>query len=169
MKIFDNVLDDSLFRDCVDELNEKVEEECWASSTMIWKPSLSQGLSGSCLSTEVSSFLVKKIEKQIKKYLPQYDSLFCQYQIFQPNAGIGFHNDGHKKFGATIYLNEEWDRNAGGWFIWSSPNIERRGLHYALLPEKNLMVLNDTYEDHQVTAVSPLYPHSRYTIQIWGS
>jgi len=38
----------------------------------------------------------------------------------------------------------------------------------AITPEYNCMVLNNSKQMHRVTAVSPLAPSPRMTIQIWG-
>jgi hypothetical protein len=45
----------------------------------------------------------------------------------------------------------------------SKPDVYR-----AVLPEQNMLVLNDCSESHLVTTVGHDAPEYRYTIQIWG-
>ncbi len=41
-------------------------------------------------------------------------------------------------------------------------------VYRAVLPEQNMLVLNDCSESHLVTTVAHDTPEYRYTIQIWG-
>lgn len=168
MKLVYNTLSDNLYDACLAELDEKAPKQCWNSSSVIWKPHLKQGLNGSCLTTMVSDELTDAIQRQITKYVPEHDTIMCQFYIWQPNSGIAIHDDEHHVFGATIYLNDTWHPNAGGWFIWADQGTERSGIYKAILPEPNVMVVNDASEPHLVTSVSPDTPEFRYTIQIWG-
>ena len=60
-------------------------------------------------------------------------------------------------------MNEYWHPNAGGWFIWMDGDEFK-----AVLPDPNLLVLNDCNENHLVNTVAHDVPEYRYTIQIWG-
>tara|TARA_B100000029_G_scaffold456778_1_gene485051 strand:- start:678 stop:1187 length:510 start_codon:yes stop_codon:yes gene_type:complete len=168
MKIAYNVLSRELLDDCLDSLNEMIPQQCWSSSNMIWKPHLKQGLNGSCLTSLVPHDLNLEIQREIRRYVPKHTKIMSQYYIWQPNSGIAIHDDEHHIFGATIYLNQDWHPNAGGWFIWADQGTERSGIYKAILPEFNSMVVNDNSEPHLVTSVSPDTPDFRYTIQIWG-
>ena len=109
----------------------------------------------------VSDELTDAIQRQITKYVPEHDTIMCQFYIWQPNSGIAIHDDEHHVFGATIYLNDTWHPNAGGWFIWADQGTERSGIYKAILPEPNVMVVNDSSEPHLVTSVSPDTPEVR--------
>ena len=89
--------------------------------------------------------------------------MLCQYYIWQPQSGISWHNDyeSNRLFGATLYLNEQWHPDNGGWFIWKDDN----GYH-TILPKQKVLVVNDNYEYHCVTPVALGF---RCTIQIWGT
>ena len=165
MKIIPNVLSNSLFEDCIAHYERMIEEPVWTSSIQNWKPSLNQGLVGSVLYASVPGEILQRIEEETKHYFPG-GKIECVYQIWQPLSGVGVHNDGHKKFGATIYLNEEWDRNAGGWFIWEDEETRE---YRAYLPVKNSMIVNDRFEYHQVTPVAAQYGADRVTIQVWAN
>ena len=72
-------------------------------------------------------------------------------------------------------MNEHWHPNAGGWFVWmdhSDLNLDedptKTDIFKAVLPDANMLVLNDCSESHLVTTVAHDVPEYRYTIQIWG-
>jgi Rps23 Pro-64 3,4-dihydroxylase Tpa1-like proline 4-hydroxylase len=115
----------------------------------------------------VSDELSELIHEEIKPYLPEHETIRCNFHLWQPLSGIAEHNDGHRKFGATIYLNEEWPPNAGGWFVWEDEETRQSGIHKALIPTRNTMVLNDNHENHWVTSIAATPPDNRCSIQIW--
>jgi len=167
MKIINNVLTESLFKMCKGELRSKVNKDCWRTSFLLWDPFLHTGVTGSCMSNNVSDKLNELIHKQIRSYLPEHDRIQCIFHLWQPLSGIAGHNDSHMKFGATIYLNDNWDPNAGGWFIWEDEETKQSGIYKTLVPTRNMMVLNDNKEMHWVTPISPITSDMRYSIQIW--
>ena len=81
----------------------------------------------------------------------------------QHNSGIACHSDECYESGATIYLND-WNMNFGGLFVWKDDNSD---IMKAIVPQKNMMVLNDEKQNHIVTSVSSLSKGYRLTIQIW--
>jgi len=167
MKIIENALSEDLFSRCKVECNNKLRENVWGSSTITWPKGLKEGIDGSTMATETSLEIRAEIEKELAPHLPPFpDGLMTQYYIWQPNSGIGMHNDEGKRFGATIYLNDTWHPNSGGWFIWKD-DPDKSTLN-ALLPQRNCMVLNDRKEWHLVTRVSGDGLAIRITIQIWG-
>ena len=163
MKIVKDILPKELFDACVENFRSKLDTDCWSSSNFAWKPFLRQGIHGSTVSTDVPKTFADEIEKHIKPHAPEFSKLTCRYNVWQPGSGIGIHSDEHHLFGATIYLNEYWHPNAGGWFIWMDGDEFK-----AVLPDPNLLVLNDCNENHLVTTVAHDVPEYRYTIQIWG-
>ena len=167
MRIINKVLTESLFKMCKEELQSKLHERCWSTSFLTWAPFLHIGITGSCLSTKVSDKLSDLIHKQIKSYLPKNDRIEFLFHLWQPESGIAGHDDGHVKCGATIYLNDNWNPDAGGWFVWGDEETKQSGIYKALVPTRNMMVLNDNEEMHYVTPVSPICPDMRFSIQIW--
>ena len=167
MKIINKVLSESLFQRVKGELKSKIHKACWRTSYLTWDPHLHIGITGSVLMTDVSDKFNELIHKQIRSYLPEHDRIQCNFHVFQPQSGIARHNDGHMKFGATIYLNDTWDSNAGGWFVWEDEETRQSGIHKALIPTRNMMVLNDNHEKHWVTSIAATPPDNRCSIQIW--
>ena len=162
MLVIKDSISDDLYKKCVDELESNVPKHCWQSSSLNWDFPLKHGVVGSCIYTLVSDDTQKLLEEELKSSLPKYRKLICQYYIWQNQAGIGWHNDagGDRVFGATLYLNQEWNPTNGGWFIWEDDD----GYH-TILPKKKLLVVNGNYEHHCVTPVSL---GVRCTVQIWG-
>ena len=163
MILIEDSITDDLYQKCVKELDKKVSKNCWQSSSVTWDAGTREGVLGSCIITPVSDNIHQLLEQELKSSLPKYTELICQYYIWQPQSGIAWHNDGgdrRRLFGATLYLNEQWHPNNGGWFIWEDAD----GYH-TILPKKKFLVLNDNYQYHCVTPVSLDF---RCTIQIWG-
>ena len=167
MRIINESLNEELFQKCKEELKSKFKERCWSSSLVTWQPQLKQGVSGSCMVANVSDELGELIHEEIRPYLPEHETIRCNFHLWQPLSGIAEHNDGHRNFGATIYLNEEWPANAGGWFVWEDEETKQSGIHKALIPTRNMMVLNDNHEKHWVTSIAATPPDNRCSIQIW--
>lgn len=164
MKIYKNVLPIDLLDDVKKEVTEMLKQNVWASSQLRWDRNLLIGITGDCGMAIIPTETSNRLADVLKSYLPSCDSLTFQYFAWKSNGGIALHSDNNKKFGATIYLNKEWDKNFGGIFLWEE-NGELKGLS----PEHNTMVLNDEKQPHMVTPVSPLVPNFRFTIQIWGN
>jgi len=167
VRIINEALNEELFRKCKEELKSKFRERCWSSSLVNWQPQLTQGITGSCMLANVSEELSELIHEEIKPYLPEHETIRCNFHLWQPLSGIAEHNDGHRKFGATIYLNDEWPPNAGGWFVWEDEETKQSGIHKALIPTRNTMVLTDNHEKHWVTSIAATPPDNRCSIQIW--
>ena len=64
-----------------------------------------------------------------------------------------------------MYLNEEWHVNFGGLFVWQPKDEDTMR---AIIPEENMLVINDNAETHMVTPVSMEATQYRVTLQIWG-
>jgi hypothetical protein len=162
MKILENVLSLDLLKLCQEELTNKLKTNKWKSSSLCWYSYLTHGIDGSTLTTRTSLDIQNAIKKEISPHVPECD-ITTQYYVWQSNSGISLHEDSDYKFGATIYLNDDWRPNFGGWFIWKDKEKWN-----TILPTKNLMVLNDIDEEHLVTRVASDIPYPRYSIQIWG-
>ena len=162
MILIEDSITDDLYQKCVNELNEKLSENCWKSSILNWGSDVKQGVNGSCIVTPVSDTIRYSLEKELNSSLPKCRELEFNFYIWQPQSGISWHNDKapDRLFGASLYLNEEWFPNNGGWFIWEDENG-----HHTILPKKKFLVINNNYEHHCVTPVSIGF---RCTIQIWG-
>ena len=164
MKIIENVLSEDLFSRCKVECNNKLRLNEWQSSTIFWNTSLREGIDGCTMTTPTSPQIHDEIENELRSHLPPFPN-GLKYYVWQPHSGIAMHDDSGRRFGATIYLNETWHPNSGGWFIWEDKDTREWN---TVLPTKNMMVLNSSKEKHLVTSVAPDGFAIRVTIQIWG-
>ena len=85
---------------------------------------------------------------ELNKVLPEYKDININYHLWQRGSGISAHTDNDYIFGATLYLNEEWHVNFGGLFVLNRRNEDTMR---AIIPEENMLVINDNAETHMVT------------------
>jgi hypothetical protein len=165
MKIYNNVLTDETIQKIRNETNQTRGDCVWRSSVLSWVGEIQRGILASVACKDVSPELAESIESQIKHLLPPHDELYQQIYVWPRASGISAHNDGNKKFGATIYLNHDWELDFGGLFVWKEKETEELKVR---MPEYNSMVLNDDEELHLVTPVAFNCMALRHTVQIWG-
>jgi len=172
MRIIDDAITKELAQDCIKEIEYKKKEHLWMASNVFWPEGIKTNVTGTCIQCSVSKPLKKRIVSQISEYLPDHKVLTFQFYIWLYNGAISNHNDYGHGFGVTIYLNEKWDVDYGGIFLWNDNNDYQNPEYYkswkACTPKYRTMILNDNLHDHLVTPVSPQSPEFRYTIQIWG-
>ena len=112
----------------------------------------------------------ERILVEIGPLIPECEKYILQYYVWQQHSGIAVHDDSDKVFGATIYLNDTWQLENGGIFLYKEKEKPASAHEWsALIPNNNTMVVNDNQEKHMVTSVSPYSTDLRYTIQIWGT
>ena len=92
--------------------------------------------------------IFKKIRREIEKKIPYYVTQGVLH-VFPNLSYITWHPDMHCKAAFTVYLNEEWDSNWGGYLMYEE-NDEIKSIK----PEKNLGVLQVTPVNHCVTTVN---------------
>lgn len=165
MQIFKNALSESLFSACTQDVDQRIKLNVWQSNQFFWPKTIIEGITGSTLITDVPEALTNCIAAELKQYLPKHNTLRCMYYVWQHNSGINLHDDSHVKFAGTIYLNEDWDLNDGGLFIWKDKVTEELNV---ISPQRNTLVVNNSLEKHLVTTVSPCAKNFRFTIQIFG-
>lgn len=165
MKIYNDVLNNETIQAVRVETDKAFSEDTWRLAAFSWPAYLRVGLLTGPGCRVVSPELASSIEGQIKHLLPSYEKLGQQIYVWPPGSGIAVHNDGNYKFGVTIYLNDTWDLNYGGLFIWGDKATSELKVR---MPEFNSLVLNDDEEQHLVTPVALGSPVLRHTLQIWG-
>ena len=184
MKIYENVLPVELLLECQTELRFLHEQRVWQNSSLVWPKSIQRNVVGVVNQTMVGLDLAKKINEVLfENYFSKYQmsmksitlknnvavpvpqlKITYQHYIWNKMSGISMHDDTNHLFGATVYLNETWDVEWGGVFLWK----DKKDTLKALCPKLNTMVVNDEQENHMVTEISPYAPGVRMSIQIWG-
>ena len=169
MKIYTEVLSEELLNVCKEDVLKKQNQPVWESSCLKWDNKLLENIDGTCLFSEITDVKIKNLltsELSIAFVNYDYDELIYQYYIWDSYSGIAPHNDTVYKFGATLYLNTNYLTD-GGLFVWQD-NECPDNFYRCLNPQENMMVVNDSKEEHFVTSISPHSKEYRYTIQIWG-
>jgi len=169
MKIYEDVLPKKLLKKCIEELRSSQQSRVWGISNLFWEEGLKVGLVGNVSISGLPKELSLEVHEVLIKYFSKIGSAFIyQYYIWNKMSGISMHDDSGYAEGATLYLNETWDSNWGGLFVWKDKNEKKEYKLNAICPKQNMLIINDESEMHLVTSVSPTSPHVRTTIQIWN-
>tara|TARA_B100000287_G_scaffold429619_1_gene483303 strand:- start:686 stop:1198 length:513 start_codon:yes stop_codon:yes gene_type:complete len=167
MKIVHDVLSIRLFKSIEREFKKGKIIRNWSSSHLMWDPHLLDGISGDCLIRNLPDDLSQLVKKEIEPYTPPFGEISILYQVWLPNSGIAIHDDSNHEWAATIYLNQKWPLNSGGWFLWQ--DSKDSDYWRAVSPTRNMMVINDKHENHCVTSVAPTVTEPRISLQIWSN
>lgn len=162
MKIIDKVLSEKLLLKLEEELSNKISANCWSVSHIVWDDYLVDGITGSVLISPVEENK-ELLREELQSILPKTKLFTPNFHVWMRGSGINTHADTNHEYGATLYLNPEWNFDWGGLFCWQEGNEVK-----TLLPKQNVLVLNDKHEKHYVTPISNTCDHMRITIQIWG-
>ena len=100
-----------------------------------------------------------KIKNSIKNKIGKEPSNIMFY-IWTKLSYIPWHNDHHVNGALTVYLNNYWDINWGGYFMYKNQNNEIN----AIKPETNLGVLQLEGVEHSVSTVN-VNAENRITLQ----
>lgn len=103
--------------------------------------------------------IIKKLSHSLKKVYDYKKINELMIYYYNPGCHIPWHDDAHSNGSVTIYLNDEWDIDHGGLFMYN----EGDGIR-AISPEKNMLVFQLGGIPHSVSVLSPRAP-VRVTIQ----
>ena len=171
IRTYNNVLNEHLIKNVMDYFKSIMGADVWGSS-IGWDQNLSL-ISSNTLTHRISN---KTLEKEIKSSIEtaldvdfEKEELTFVPSIYVWGGGsyITWHPDECYPYNGTIYLNEEWDSNDGGVFLYKdSQTKEIKGIE----PTYNSMVVNsateaDPHNVHCVTCIVPGTIKKRVTIQ----
>lgn len=90
------------------------------------------------------------VENKVSSVLPDYNVKCVLFHYWTKFSYIPWHNDTNHDAACTIYLNEEWDSNNGGYFLFfaDTHRIE------ALPVERNKAVIQEGGIMHSTTPVT---------------
>lgn len=165
MKLYRNFLSSSLLKELQYDVKVQLTQPVFRT-TASWPDNLVAAFSGDALITPVQGELRKRLYLEMQAKLDFIDftkyDIGIMYQVWNRGSGISWHNDANHKMAFTIYLNDEWDYNNGGIFLYEDANEVK-----ALCPTCNTGVLNDKHTRHMVTHVGQLIKEQRKSIQVW--
>ena len=138
-------------------------ESKWSINKHFWSDGIKNKSPGTVSIFRIEGELREIIENTLQKYLQVDEKIdYIQYYEWNPLSQINWHNDSHKKGAITVYLNEKWDPDWGGFFCWQ----ESPEKAHLIVPEYNSAVIVRGNPPHHVSLINPFAP-VRMTLQIW--
>lgn len=166
MLVYENFLSEEALKLCDLHREKIIKREITGWTNMIWAEGLRKNSSLIFVTSfpEITEYVFDKISKiNSNFYYSQITTNFC---IWGPGSKLNLHNDDLHLFAGTIYLNDDWNPEDGGLFMWRKDEASD---FQVVLPEYNKAIINSNAEAHQVTQLSPASTNLRYTVQIWGA
>lgn len=135
----------------------------WSINKHFWEEGLQNLSPGTVSVFAIEGNAKTMIEYKLQQYLKPGEKITTvQYYEWNQLSQINWHNDNGKNAAITIYLNEEWNENLGGFFCWKDESNNR----HLIIPEFNTGVLIRGNPQHHVSLINPFAP-TRKTLQIW--
>ena len=164
-----NFLDLELLKKIKEYTNREVGTYKWKTSHY-WKREIKR-FSSPIAIIEVPEVFCASIQQRFHKINTKWKPLNknnIMFYVWPPGSYIGWHSDKGHEFGATIYLNENWNINHGGVFLYHTGKTnDPEGLKVRL-PRYNECVINHKEIFHGVSITAPDAP-LRITLQVFGS
>jgi hypothetical protein len=160
-----NILDIDLLHKLHDYVSVQSSEYAWRPNTVNWNNELTFG-SSPIMTMDLSMFR-EELYSSIACRFPEIKEkeLTLPYPMFfsmPPLSQIGWHED-YTPFNVSIYLNEFWDKQWGGMFIYENQENGFSGI----VPEFNKAVVAYPETPHHVSMINPLCPTNRFSIQLF--
>jgi hypothetical protein len=171
IRTYNNVLDEQLIKNLMEYFKSILGEYVWGSSigwdqylSLKSSNTLTHRISNKSLEEEIKNSIEKTLDVDFEKEeLTFFPSIF----VWSGGSYMTWHSDSAHPYNGTIYLNEKWDSNDGGVFLYKdSQTKEIKGVE----PTYNTMVVNsatetDPHNVHCVTCIVPGTIKKRVTIQ----
>jgi hypothetical protein len=112
------------------------------------------------INSKIDSELYEIISEKIKKSF-NMEIKGSSFYFWLNNSNINWHNDSGHAGAATIYLNRNWDKNWGGYFVYENDN--KLGIE---IPKYNKCIFQTGGIEHATTPVDKKAP-IRKSLQIF--
>jgi Rps23 Pro-64 3,4-dihydroxylase Tpa1-like proline 4-hydroxylase len=167
--VYEDVLSTDILNDISSMFSDNKEKFTWTTNHLFWPQYLNK-YQGTVLILNLTDELKNKIYNHLVGKNIMSKPLATSALLYQwlPGSSISWHDDSRVAdqtwLGCTIYLNQTWDADWGGWFCWR----EIKGADTASMigPKFNRAVLLRKNVEHHVTITSPIAP-PRVTIQLF--
>ena len=129
-----------------------------------WNPELI-GTSGAILLYDLKDELLAEVKEEVRKHISnidEYGPLTAMYVLGGRFSFIQWHNDTPHTFAMTVYLNEQWDMNWGGAFVYEDTGKQ----FITVYPEYNKSICFEPPVWH-TTNMSNLQAPLRESLQIF--
>jgi Rps23 Pro-64 3,4-dihydroxylase Tpa1-like proline 4-hydroxylase len=133
-----------------------------------WGKGLEAGSYAPVLVLPLTEFKEHFIEKycEMDPIFEDYKNLTCFMHIWLPGSQIQFHHDAsddNPRLSSTIYINESWNWNWGGLFVYDHPETGQGWVY----PHPNSMIWFKPPIYHATTMVNANAEHPRLSIQLF--
>ena len=165
IKIYENFLEEDFILELKKNVYGKVGEENWFSS-LAWHESIRKSSSLVVIKVlDKDKYIYNYIKKKYQNLFPEFKNkklkLKINYYVWPKLSYIPFHKDTGHLIASTIYLNENWNEDYGGLFLYKEKNEIK-----AVAPKYNLALVNFANISHG-TSLTTLDAPYRETIQIF--
>ena len=130
----------------------------WRTS-FCWDDNVKYGVDNLTLCRLAPDFVLKKLQN----YFNTSNYISTMIYLWFPNSHIAWHNDSHSEYTGTIYLNNNWNENYGGYFNYKE---QKTNEIKTVIPQHNLMLVNRGNISHCVTPTISTAP-IRKTLQFF--
>lgn len=157
-----DILDENLFISCQDYSKKMLLTAKNSYTNHSWEKKIVKDSNPVIINQlDSSDSLYKKIEDTISVKLQIKNIKSILFYYWTQNSHIPWHTDPNDNGGITIYLNEVWDKDSGGIFLFETNN----GIS-GIYPKKNMSVVQKGGVPYCVSPTSRC-SDIRYTIQIF--
>jgi len=114
---------------------------------------------------EYRDYLIEKYQALDPKF-KDYPNLTCFMHVWLPGSQITFHHDAsddNPRLSSTIYLNETWNWNWGGLFLYDHPEMGQGWI----FPHGNTMMWFQPPIYHATSMISSNAEYPRLSIQLF--
>jgi len=160
--MYDNFLEPSLIREINEYTFKQINKPNWNTSHR-WSNAVKR-LTAPIISLYLPEQFALPIQDRFNKIKYKRKKFKIKYSMFyicSPNSYIGWHDDPYS-FGASVYLNKEWDIEHGGIFLYKDKE-DIKGVS----PVYNRCVINVEKTMHTISMLTPDAPLRR-SLQIFG-
>jgi hypothetical protein len=166
VEFFQNIFDESV----LDQVRAMIKkEDCnWKVQKHFWHDNLIDKSLGVIHVVKLEGELHDLIASQLGKFLKPTEVIkTIQLTEWHQLSQINWHNDHDKTASITIYLNQYWHHDWGGYFCWKESSWHDSSQDFKMIiPRYNSGVMLRGCPHHHVSLVSPFAP-ARLTIQVW--
>jgi hypothetical protein len=159
----ENVLSISLLSEIHDYISQNSFDYIWRENTM-WNKELTEG-SAAITMASLEQF-EENLREEVSLFVPEVKEMdlcipFPMFYSMPIHSQIGWHED-YSPINVSIYLNESWDKNWGGLFIY----MEDKNLK-GYVPEFNTAVVAKGQIPHHVSMITSAAPVKRCSLQLF--
>ena len=162
IQVFENFLPEALYRECNDySLNAYVSGDHAFKTNYHWHPYMVQDSAPVLIHDMKEGELYEKVRDHVEGVTGRKIAKWWMFYYWTRYSFSPWHNDDNHHGGMTIYLNDHWDPNWGGAFLWHEAEEIK-----ALYPSPNRAVLQTGGIAHTVIPVT-FAGNVRRTIQLF--